>query len=316
MTPIVTLTVNPAIDAFQTADEIVPVRKIRTRDERYEPGGGGLNVSRVVKELGGETVAFYLAGGLTGQALEGMVDKLDMAAVRVPITAATRVSQVVLEASTGQEYRFTPEGPLVEEDEWRHCLDVLSVVDADYLVASGSLARGMPADFYARVAKLAKARGGKVVVDTSGAPLHWALQEGVHLVKPSRRELEQLGGKRLATPEDEEAAALELARSGRAEVVALTLGSRGAVLATRDGALRLASPEVDTKSAVGAGDAFLGAAVKALAAGLPLEEAFALGVAAGAATAATAGTGLATRGDVERLLPAVTAGLPGRAATA
>jgi hypothetical protein len=67
MTPIVTLTVNPAIDAFHTADEVVPIRKIRTRGERYEPGGGGLNVSRMVKELGGETVAFYMAGGLPGK---------------------------------------------------------------------------------------------------------------------------------------------------------------------------------------------------------------------------------------------------------
>jgi 6-phosphofructokinase 2 len=172
MTPIVTLTVNPAIDAYQVADEIVPVRKIRTRDEHYAAGGGGLNVARVVEELGVDAVAFYLAGGLTGQALEGMVEKLGIAAVRVAIGGATRVSQVVLEASTGQEYRFTPEGPEVSETEWRHCLEVLSVVDADYFVASGSLARGCPADFYARVARGVKARGGRMVVDTSGAALH------------------------------------------------------------------------------------------------------------------------------------------------
>jgi 6-phosphofructokinase 2 len=306
MTPIVTLTVNPAIDAYQVADEIVPVRKIRTRDEHYEAGGGGLNVARVVEELGGDAVAFYLAGGLTGQALEGMVEKLGIAAVRVAIGGATRVSQVVLEASTGQEYRFTPEGPEVSETEWRHCLEVLSVVDADYFVASGSLARGMPADLYARVARGVKARGGRMVVDTSGAALHWALEEGVHLAKPSRRELEQLLKRKAAGPEDEEEMALELVRSGGAEVVALTLGARGAVLATRDGAVRLASPEVDTKSAVGAGDAFLGAMIGVLARGEPLEQAFALGVAAGAATAASAGTGLATRAEVERLLPLVT----------
>ncbi len=312
MTPIVTLTVNPAIDAYQVADEIVPVRKIRTRDEHYEAGGGGLNVARVVEELGGDAVAFYLAGGLTGQALEGMVEKLGIAAVRVAISGATRVSQVVLEASTGQEYRFTPEGPEVSETEWRHCLEVLSVVDADHLVASGSLARGMPADFYARVARGVKARGGRMVVDTSGAALHWALEEGVHLAKPSRRELEQLLKRKAAGPEDEEEMALELVRSGGAEVVALTLGARGAVLATRDGAVRLASPEVDTKSAVGAGDAFLGAMIGVLARGEPLEQAFALGVAAGAATAASTGTGLATRAEVERLLPLVAAQLERR----
>jgi 6-phosphofructokinase 2 len=103
--------------------------------------------------------------------------------------------------------------------------------------------------------------------------------------------------------------ALELVRSGGAEVVALTLGARGAVLASANGALRLASPEVDTKSAVGAGDAFLGAMVGALARGEPLDQAFALGVAAGAATAASAGAGLATRAEIERLLPQVAAKL-------
>jgi 6-phosphofructokinase 2 len=309
MTPIVTLTVNPAIDAYQVADAVVPVRKIRTRDEHYEAGGGGLNVARVIEELGGEAVAFYLAGGLTGQALEGMVKKLGVAAVRVAIGGATRVSHVVLEASTGQEYRFTPEGPEVSETEWRHCLEVLSVVDADYFVASGSLARGMPDDFYARVARGVKARGGRMVVDTSGAALHRALEEGVHLVKPSRRELEQLLQREAGSPGDEEAMALELVRSGGAEIVALTLGARGAVLATKSGTLRLTSPEVETKSAVGAGDAFLGAMVRALAGGEPVSQAFALGVAAGAATAASAGMGLATRAEIERLLAPVTAQL-------
>jgi 6-phosphofructokinase 2 len=103
--------------------------------------------------------------------------------------------------------------------------------------------------------------------------------------------------------------ALELVRSGKAEIVALTLGARGAVLATKDGALRLASPKVETKSAVGAGDAFLGAMVRALAGGEPVSQAFALGVAAGAATAASAGMGLATRAEIERLLAPVTAQL-------
>src|SRR5688572_11192986 len=123
MIPIVTLTVNPTIDAFSRAHQVMPVRKIRTRDERYVPGGGGLNVSRVIHELGGATVAFYVAGGLTGQALEGMIEQLGFAAVRIPLTGLTRVSHVVLEENSGQEYRFTPEGPEVAEGEWRHCLD-------------------------------------------------------------------------------------------------------------------------------------------------------------------------------------------------
>jgi len=312
MKPIVTLTVNPAIDASCLADEVIPMRKVRTREERYDPGGGGLNVARVIHELGGEAVAFYLAGGLTGQALEGLIERSGVAAVRVPVSGLTRVSHTVLETSTGHEFRFTPEGPVVEEAEWLNCLEVLSVIDGDYFVVSGSLARGMPADFYARVAKLVKARGGRVVLDSSGSPLHWALQEGVWLVKPSRRELEHLLGRKVLTPQDEEALAREVVEQGRAEIVALTLGTSGAVLATRDGALRLPSPKVDTKSAVGAGDSFVGAMVWALAQGLPVEEAFAHGIAAGAATAMTTGTELCRRADVERLYGEVAPLLPRR----
>lgn len=210
MRPVVTLTLNPAIDAACVADEVVPMRKVRTRDERYDPGGGGLNVARVIHELGGEAVAFYLAGGITGQALEVLVEHSGIAAVRVPIEDLTRVSHTVFESSSGREFRFTPEGPVVTEVEWRHCLEVLSVVGADYFVASGSLARGLPSDFYARVARQAKAQGSRVVVDSSGPGLECALAEGVFMIKPSRRELEALLGRKARSPADEEAMAREV----------------------------------------------------------------------------------------------------------
>ena len=308
--PVVTLTLNPAIDAACVADEVVPMRKVRTRDERYDPGGGGLNVARVIRELGGEAVAFYLAGGITGQALEGLVERGGIAAVRVPIQDLTRVSHTVFETSTGQEFRFTPEGPSVTEAEWQNCLEVLSVVDADYFVASGSLARGLPSDFYARVARQAKARGSRVIVDSSGPGLAGALAEGVFLVKPSRRELAALLGRDARTPADEEALAREVVDGGQAEVVALTLGAEGAVLATRDQTLRLASPPVEAVSAVGAGDSFVGAMVCALAKGRSVVEAFAHGVAAGAAAAMTPGTELCRRADMERLLDGLRRQLP------
>ena len=312
MKPIVTLTVNPAIDASCVTDEVIPMRKVRTREERYDAGGGGINVARVVHELGGEVVAFYLAGGYTGQALEGLIERSGIAAVRVPVTGLTRVSHTVFETSTGHEFRFTPEGPAVGEAEWHHCLEVLSVVDGDYFVASGSLARGMPVDFYARITRRVKERGGRVVLDTSGSPLHWALQEGVWMVKPSRRELEHLLGRKAQTPADEEALAREVIDKGHAEIVALTLGATGAVLATREQVLRLTSPKVETKSAVGAGDSFVGAMTWALASGKPIAHAFAYAVAAGAATALTSGTELCRQGDVLRLYDQVAAQLPGR----
>src|SRR4051794_19852129 len=196
MKSVVTLTVNPAVDAACVADEVVPMHKVRTRDERYDAGGGGINVARMIRELGGEAVAFYLAGGITGQTLERLIERCGLAAVRVPIGEMTRVSLTLSETSTGQEFRFTPEGPLVSQSEWHHCLQVLSVLDSKYFVCSGSLARGLPPDFYARVTRMVKSRGDRVVIDSSGTALHLALEEGVYLVKPSRGELERLLGRR------------------------------------------------------------------------------------------------------------------------
>jgi 6-phosphofructokinase 2 len=310
MKPIVTLTVNPAIDVSYVADEVIPMRKVRTRDERYDPGGGGLNVARVIHELGGEAVAFYMAGGYTGGALEGLIERSGITAVRVPIAGLTRVSHTVSETSSGQEFRFTPEGPEVSEPEWRHCLEVLSVIEGNYFVLSGSLARGMPVDFYARVARLVREGRGRVVLDTSGSALHWALETGVYLVKPSRRELEHLLGRKAQGPEGEEALVREVIERGRAEIVALTLGAAGAVLATKDLTLRLPSPQIETKSAVGAGDSFVGAMTLALAQGRGVAEAFAQGIAAGAATAMRTGTELCRRDDVAALYAEVSGQLP------
>ncbi|MGE3291943.1 MAG: 1-phosphofructokinase family hexose kinase [Geminicoccaceae bacterium] len=306
MKPVVTLTVNPAVDVACVTDEVIPMRKVRTRDERYDPGGGGINVARMIRALGGEAVAFYLAGGITGQALEGLIDRCGIASVRVPIAGQTRVSQTVYETSTGHEYRFTPEGPEVTPIECHNCLEVLSIVDGEYFVISGSLPRGMPFDFYASVARLAKGHGGRVVLDSSGTALHRALADGVFLVKPSKRELEHLLGRKASTPADEEALAREVVDRGSAEICALTLGGQGAVLASRTGVVRLASPKVESRSAVGAGDAFLGAMVWALANGRSIDHAFAYGVAAGAATAMSPGTEQGSRDEVERLFAGLT----------
>ena len=200
MKPIVTLTLNPAIDSSCQADEVGPVHKIRTFDERYDPGGGGINVARVIRELGGDAIAVYLAGGLTGQAFTDMVDAIGLQHRAIPISGNTRVAHTVYERSSGQEYRFVPQGPEIHDDEWQACLRELEGLDFDYLVASGSLPKGLPEDFYAQVARIAADKGARFVLDTSGVALKLALEHGVYLVKPNLRELETaVGGGRRRT---------------------------------------------------------------------------------------------------------------------
>lgn len=301
MKPIVTLTLNPAIDASCQADEIHPIRKIRTSQERYDPGGGGINVARVIRELGGEALVVYCAGGLTGEAFDRMVDAIGLDRRAIRIDGLTRVSNTVFERKSGKEYRFVPEGPALAAEEWQEALAALDPLDADYLVASGSLPRGVPADFYARVAEAVRAKGVRLVLDTSGEALRAALAAGVHLVKPSRGELERLLGRPLREPGALEDAARGLVADGAAEIVTVSLGADGALLATRDECVRLRSPPVEPQSAVGAGDSFVAGMTLGLAEGRPPREAFALAVATGTAAVLTMGTELCRRADVMRL---------------
>jgi 6-phosphofructokinase 2 len=301
MRPIVTLTLNPTIDASCQAEQVRPIHKIRTSEERYDPGGGGINVVRVIRELGGEAIAVYLAGGVTGQVLNDMLERSGIERRVIPIAGNTRVSHVVYERASGQEYRFTPEGPVIREEEWRACLAALDALAAEYLVASGSLPRGVPDDFYVEVARIARRRGERFVLDTSGEALRLALAEGVHLIKPNLRELESVVGRSLRGAAEQEAAARALIAERQAEIVTVSLGADGALLATGAGGLRLRAPKVEPKSAVGAGDSFLAAMTLGLAQGRTPEDAFTWAVATGTATVLTMGTELCRRADVERI---------------
>lgn len=303
-TRIVTLTLNPAVDLASEAEAVRPVRKVRTFNERFDPGGGGVNVSRVVRELGGETLAVVTSGGLAGRFLEELLEEAGVPRRSVPIAGRTRISHVVQDHASGLEYRFVPEGPELGEAEWRATLDALREERGAWVVLSGSLPRGVPAEFYAMAAREARARGQRVALDTSCAALRAALAEkgSVELVKPSLGEFEALVGRELRETCAVETAAAEFARTGAARLVAVTLGHRGAVLATAEGRCwRLPAPDVPVRGASGAGDSFVAAMVLALQRGAPPEDAFAWGSAAGGATVAASGTAHAKRAEVEAL---------------
>lgn len=299
---IATLTLNPAIDSACETDRVRHTHKVRTTNERFDPGGGGINVARVIKRLGGHTLAVYLAGGILGDALDSLLDRDGLPRQRLTIADNTRISLAVHERETGREYRFVPEGPCVRELEWRACLAAIDELECDYLVASGSLPRGVPDDFYAMVAAITSRRGIRLVLDTSGAELKAALEAGgVLLVKPSLNEMEQLVGRKLHSHAMMEEAASAIVANGQARYVALTMGHEGAMLATAQGTMYLPAIPVEAKSAVGAGDSFVAAMTHALATGKSIEDAFRYGVAAGTAAVLTPGTGLCDAEDMHRL---------------
>jgi 6-phosphofructokinase 2 len=167
-----------------------------------------------------------------------------------------------------------------------------------FVVASGSLPSGVLDDFYARVARIAKQRGAKMILDTSGQAL---VADGVDLIKPNLREMRELAGNEPSDAKEWEAAARALVHSGKVAVIALTMGHLGAVLVTRDQVLRAQPLPIMPVSAVGAGDSFLGALIWRLAAGADLQESFRQAVAAGAAALLNPGTDLYRPDDVKRL---------------
>jgi 6-phosphofructokinase 2 len=305
MRPIVTLTLNPTIDGSASADVIAPLRKIRTSDERYHPGGGGINVARVAAELGGEALAIYLAGGATGAILDDLLRDIGVACRCIPIAGYTRIAHTVFEQSSGQEYRFVPEGPEVCEAEWEACLSELAALDFDYVVVSGSLPRGLPDTAYARVVDIAEAKKARVVLDTSGNALKTTLGKGVFLVKPNRSELEDLVGRPLPQTDQLMTAARTLIANKSAEIVAVTLGEDGALIVSQNEAWRSVAPPVAARSAVGAGDSFVGAVTLALAQGSPLDAVLSYGIAAGTAAVLSPGAELSRAVDVYRLYAAM-----------
>lgn len=306
MKTIATLTLNPTIDISTEVLRIEHTHKMRTAREFFSPGGGGINVSRVLHRLGIEAHSYYLCGGITGDLFESLARSHGLTGTRIPICDHTRTSTAVYETSTGKEYRFVSPGPNVERIEWEACLEAVCGAGHDLVVASGSLPPGVPDDFYAQMARRISRQGGRLVLDSSGAGLGLTLAEApVFLVKPSLGELQALTHKKLASTQDIAMAAAEIVRAGQAECVMVTMGHQGALMAHEERVCILPSLPVEPKSAVGAGDSFLAAAVFSLAKGQTLDEAFRYGIAAGSAAVISPGAGLAEVNEIERLFKMV-----------
>ncbi len=300
---ILTITLNPALDLATSVDRMAPGRKLRCDGARLDPGGGGVNVARVIRRFGGKSTAFVALGGPTGRMMRELMraQGLDLAAF--DITGDTRQDITIDERAHGRQYRLVLPGPRWSAKEVRAALAEIERLAAghDYVVASGSLPPGVPEDFYARLARIARRQGNRLVLDTSGAPLRRALRAGVFLVKPNHIEFRDLAGAARSDWKSMARVGNRLRDSGQAEAMIVTRGDKGALLIGPGAAWRLQAPQVKVASLVGAGDSLIGAAVLHLARGKTLLEACRLGVAAAAAAVEAEGTELANRGETLRL---------------
>jgi 6-phosphofructokinase 2 len=300
---IVTVTPNPAVDMCSSVERVAPFHKLRCGIARRDPGGGGINVARVVRRVGGDATALFPSGGPLGQLLENLVAAEHVKYVALPIAADTREDVTIDERSTGAQFRFVVQGPSLSSAETKSFLELIkaNLKDAAYVVASGSLPPGVSEEFYADVSCLASACGVKFVVDSSGAALARALDSATYLVKLSLRELRELTGNDLPEERDWLAAARDLIARRKIEWVALTLGEMGALLVGRNIALRATAPKIVPVSTVGAGDSFLGTLIWALADGREMRAALRLAVASGTAAMLSSGTDLSHPADIAEL---------------
>ena len=220
-------------------------------------------MARVIKRLGGDVSAIYSVGGATGRPAAHAARQRRHSKPDFCDRGGNARRFLCQRNQHRPAYRFILPGPQLSESEWQECLRLLSGIEPfpRFVVASGSLPGGVPDDFYARVARIAKQRGARMILDTSGQALGAAVAEGVDLIKPNLREMRELAGFEPSDAKEWEAAARALVHSGKVAVIALTMGHLGAVLVTRDQVLRAQPLAITPVSAVGAGDSFLGALI-------------------------------------------------------
>lgn len=301
MADICTITFNPCIDKSTSVNALKPEAKLKCATPVFEPGGGGINVARAIKKLGGDAIAIYPSGGYSGKFLNLLLGNENISVHQIETQQHTRENMIVLDKATNQQYRFGMPGSQLLEGEWKQCLHAIEDSRSDYIVASGSLAPGVPEDIFARISKIAKKENRKLIVDSSGEALRLAIAEGVYLIKPNLGELSRLAGKDELETNEIKPAARDLILKGNCEIVVVSMGALGAMLITKEYAYKATAPIVKKQTTVGAGDSMVAGIVFYLSQKKTLEESLRYGIACGTAATLNPGTSLCKKEDVERL---------------
>jgi len=298
---IITLTLNPSLDKSTHFTGLIAEQKIRCERPRYDAGGGGINVSKAIAKLGGNSLCIHTSGGSAGIMLEEIILKDGIENKVIPTQNWTRENFIAFENTTKAQYRFGFPGNELLEDEKEKVIETIKEINTKYLVLSGSLNEGLPTDFYQTIAEIAKAMGIKVIVDTSGEPLRKVLEKGVYLIKPNIGELAKLIGVERLELSEAEKAAKTLIENGAAEIVVVSLGTQGAILVSKEQIEFVKAPKVTKKSTVGAGDSMVGGMVWALSQNKTLKEVIQWGVSCGTAATMNEGTQLFKKEDAIKL---------------
>jgi len=303
MSKILTLTLNPSIDKTIWVDKLIPDKKLKGKHPEDEPGGGGINVSRAIKLLGGKSRAIFLNGGYTGNYFLDLVNDENIVYAESRISANTRTNLMLIDESTLFEYRIGMEGPTVTASEVENILHIIKQQsNYNFFIASGSLPLGISDDIYAEIAAIVEFQNGKFILDTSGIALQKAVEQKIFLLKPNLNELSLLCGiSENAAIDDIIQSVKKLLHKIQCTVIVVSLGASGAILATKTETHHITPPKVEVKSTVGAGDSMVAGMTIALSKKLSWKEVLQYGIACGSAATLNSGRGLCNPIDVERL---------------
>lgn len=299
---IYTVTLNPNLDRTLTVPEIIDNEVLRATQVQLDWGGKGLNVSRALKALGGESIVLGFCGGATGAVLTDGLHALGIPTRFIPIANETRTCTVIAEAGSERHIKVNEPGPTTTPDEQAALIKLVAetALPGDYWTLNGSLPPGVPAGFYAGLIELIRSHAARVCLDTSGEALKLGCAACPFLVKPNRAEAAAATGITIRSAADAQRAADVFLQQG-VQWVALSLGEEGLLLAARGESVWAKPPKVTIQGPTGAGDALLAGLLWAFEQSLPVEEVARWGVACGTATAMLPGTGVGSRSEVEEI---------------
>ncbi|NSX54590.1 1-phosphofructokinase family hexose kinase [Parasulfitobacter algicola] len=307
MTDILTVTLNPCVDLSTSAPAVLPGPKLRCTEPVIDPGGGGINVSRAISNLGGQSQAIIAVAGSTGDQICALLQAEKITHIPFAMAGKSRQSLSVTDTQNGAQYRFVMPGPQWSKDDTLCLLAKLPdyAQQESIVVLSGSMPPGVADNLPQQIADTLAAKNIRLYIDTAGPALPALFQP--HQNKPTllrldMLEAEQAAGGPLRTFKDSADFAQKSVLDGVADIIILARGDQGSVLATKNQRLFCKAAQVSVKSKTGAGDSFVGGFTLKMAEGQSLDIALQYGVAAASAAVMTDATALCIKDDVERLL--------------
>lgn len=302
---IYTVTLNPALDRAIVVERLLEDDTMRVLSETLYAAGKGIDVSRVIREWGGQSVALGFAGGYDGLHLEGLLINAGVMTDFTKISQEIRTNIILKEKSTGRQFVISAAGPQVNAVEigqfYQH---VLQIQNMDYLVLSGSLPKGVTPNVYGQLILAGKKKGAFIFLDTDKEALRESLEYHPTGIKPNLFELSRLIGRELRSESEIVSACEEIHEKGISYVL-VSMGKEGMIFSTKKEKIKAVAPPVEVESTVGAGDSAVAGFILAHSQGKSLAECVRIACASGAATAQTPGTELCHFADMEKILPLV-----------